>query len=143
MDTWIIYALVAALFIAIRSLFTVNFTKKYTVTEHLLHYYVICGIFIFIYAGYKKIYLKEKINMVETNDMWKYFIIAAISVIILEPCQILSMQNCKNPAQTSAILNLNTIFLFFMSLLYIKSTEFSKEKLFGIILTSIGIYFVI
>ena len=143
MEPWIMYALIAAILIAVRSLFTVKFTKKYSITEHLLHYYVICGIFIFAYAGYKKIYLKEKINIVDSEDLWKYALVAAISVIILEPCYILSMKNCKNPAQTSAIINLNTIFLFFMSLLFIKSTEFSKEKLFGIILTSIGVYFVI
>ena len=59
MEPWIMYALIAAILIAVRSLFTASFTKKYSITEHLLHYYVICGIFIFAYAGYKKIYLKE------------------------------------------------------------------------------------
>ena len=124
MESWLLYALVAALLIAIRSVFTVKFTEKYSVTEHLLHYYLICGFFILIYASYKKFYVKERVSLVESEDLWKYILVAGMSAIIISPCQILSLQKCKNPAQSSAIINLNTIFLFFMSLLYIKSSHF-------------------
>ena len=143
MESWLLYALVASLLIAVRSIFTIKFTEKYSVTEHLLHYYLICGFFILIYAAYKKFYVKEKINLVDSEDLWKYFLVAGMSAIIISPCQILSLKQCKNPAQSSAIINLNTIFLFFMSLMYIKSAHFSMRSLFGIIITSIGIYFVI
>ena len=50
MESWIIYGLIAAFLIAARDVFTKSFTSKYTITEHLLHYYVLCGVFIAIFA---------------------------------------------------------------------------------------------
>ena len=142
METWIFYGLIAAFFIATRDMFTKSFTKKYSITEHLIYYYALTGFFIFLYALIKKKYYNENIRMIETNDIWKYAIIGAISAIIIGPCQLLSLKECNNPSKSKAIINLNTIFVFFMSLFLLKTEKFTSKVLIGIIFTSIGIYLI-
>ena len=71
MDNWVIYGLIAAFFIATRDMFTKNFTKKYSITEHLIYYYSLTGFFIFVYAFIKKYNYNEKIRMIQTDDIWK------------------------------------------------------------------------
>ena len=89
METWVLYGLIAAFFIATRDMFTKTFTRKYSITEHLIYYYTITGFFIFVYAFIKKKYYNETIRMIEKNDIWKYALIGAISAIIISPCQLL------------------------------------------------------
>lgn len=142
MELWFIYGIIAAVLIATRDTFTKLFTNKYSMTEHLLYYYILCGIFISIFAIYKKYFVKEKVRMIQKEDLWKYILIGGISAIIISPCQLLSLKHCKNPGQSKAIVNLNTIFLFFMSIYFIQSAEFTKKTFFGILLTTLGIYFI-
>jgi drug/metabolite transporter (DMT)-like permease len=139
MDLWVIYSLIAAVLIASRDIFTKQFSTKYNTTEHLLYYYVLCGFFIGIYAMYKKVILKERVNLIHQEDLWKYGIVAAISVIIISPCQVLSLKESPNPGKAKAIVNLNTLFLFFMSLYFIKSEKITLKKIIGIIATVGGI----
>lgn len=143
MELWFIYGIIAAILIATRDTFTKLFTSKYSMTEHLLYYYILCGIFISIFALYKKYFMKERVRMIQREDLWKYILIAAMSAIIISPCQLLSLKYCKNPGQSKAIVNLNTIFLFLMSIYFIKSAEFTKKTFLGISLTTAGIYFII
>jgi drug/metabolite transporter (DMT)-like permease len=142
MDLWVIYGLIAAVLIASRDIFTKQFSKKYNTTEHLLYYYILCGFFIGIYAIYKKVILKERVNLIHQEDLWKYGLVAAISVIIISPCQVLSLKESPNPGKAKAIVNLNTLFLFFMSLYFIKSEKITLKKIIGIIATVGGIYLV-
>lgn len=142
MELWFIYGIIAAVLIATRDTFTKLFTNKYSMTEHLLYYYILCGIFISIFAIYKKYFVKEKVRMIQKEDLWKYILIGGISAIIISPCQLLSLKHCKNPGQSKAIVNLNTIFLFFMSIYFIQSAEFTKKTFLGILLTTLGIYFI-
>lgn len=142
MENWFIYGIIAAVLIASRDTFTKLFTEKYSMTEHLLYYYILCGIFISLFALYKKFVVKEKIRMIQKEDLWKYILIGAVSAIIISPCQLLSLKYCKNPGQSKAIVNLNTLFLFFMSIFFIKTAEFTKKTFLGIFLTTIGIYFI-
>lgn len=142
MDLWVIYGLIAAVLIASRDIFTKQFSKKYNTTEHLLYYYILCGFFIGIYAIYKKVILKERVNLIHQEDLWKYGIVAATSVIIISPCQVLSLKESPNPGKAKAIVNLNTLFLFFMSLYFIKSEKITLKKIIGIIATVGGIYLV-
>ena len=81
--------------------------------------------------------------MVDTEDIWKYILMAFLGAIIISPCQLLSLKECKNPGKSKAIINLNTIFLFIMSLLFLKSEKFNIKSLIGIILTSVGVYLII
>lgn len=142
METWIIYGLVAAILIASRDVFTRKFTSKYNITEHLLHYYLLCGVFIGFYAIYKKYVTKERVNLIHKEDLWKYGLVAAISVIIISPCQVMSIKGSSNPGQAKAIVNLNTLFLFFLSIYFIKSEKITMKKIVGILLTIGGIFLV-
>jgi drug/metabolite transporter (DMT)-like permease len=142
MDNWILYGLIAAFFIATRDMFTKTFTKKYSITEHLIYYYTMTGVFIFVYAFVKKYYFKENIRMIQTDDIWKYIAIGAISAIIISPCQLLSLKECSNPGKSKAIVNLNTIFVFFMSLLLVRSEKFTFKIFIGILFSIAGIYLI-
>jgi drug/metabolite transporter (DMT)-like permease len=142
MEQWLLYGLIAAVLIACRDLFTRNFMKKYSATEHLLYYYVLCGIFIVLYALYKHKFTTENIRCIEFDDLWKYMIVAVATIIIISPCEVLSLKHCTNPGQSKAIINLNTLVVFFLAVLFFKE-KFSLRTLLGIILTVTGVYFVI
>ena len=97
MESWIIYGITAAILLASRDLFTKNYTQKYSVNEHLLYYYVLCGIIIAGYTCYRRFYMKENIKVIDKEDLWKYALVAAATVIIIAPCEVLSIQKSKNP----------------------------------------------
>ena len=143
MELWIIYAIVAAILIAVRDIFTKKFSIKYSAIEHLLYYYILCGFFIILLALYKSKVEGEKIKFIDTEDIWKFAAIAAISAIIIAPCQILSLKHCDNPGKSKAIVNLNSIVAFFLAFYFIKGSKFEMKTVFGIILVAIGLYLVV
>ena len=142
MEQWIIYGLIAAVLIAGRDIFTKKFSIKYSAIEHLLYYYILCGFFIILLALYKSKVEGEKIKFIDTNDIWKFAAIAAISAIIIAPCQILSLKHCDNPGKSKAIVNLNSIVAFFLAFYFIKGSKFEMKTVFGIILVAIGVYLI-
>ena len=129
MELWIIYAFIAAILIAARDIFTKKFSTKYSAIEHLLYYYILCGIFIILLAIYKTKFQGEKIKFIDTEDIWKFAAIAAMSAIIISPCQILSLKYCDNPGKSKAIVNLNGVIVFLMSLYLLKDVKFEMKSL--------------
>ena len=142
MQAWIIYGITAAILLASRDLFTKNYTKKYTVNEHLLYYYVLCGIIIAAYTCYRKMYLKEEIKLIEKDDIWKYVLVAGATVIIIAPCEVLSIQQSKSPGAARALTNLNTLFLFLVSMYFLKTEKITLKKIIGILMTVGGIFLI-
>ena len=143
MQDWILYALIAAILIAGRDIFTKKFSKKYSPIEHLLYYYILCGFFIILLALYKSNIQGEKIRFIDFEDIWIYIIIAALSAIVISPCQILSLKNCDNPGKSKAIVNLNSVFVFIISLFLLKNVKFEKKTFIGILFAGIGVYLII
>ena len=143
METWIIYAFVAAVLIAVRDIFTKKFSKKYSAIEHLLYYYILCGFFIILLAIYKSRFQGEKIRFIDTEDIWKFAAIAGLSAIIISPCQILSLKECDNPGKSKAIVNLNGVIVFFMSLYVLKDVKFETKTFIGILFAAVGVYLII
>ena len=143
MEQWILYAVVAAILIAARDIFTKKFTNKYSPVEHLLYYYLLCGFFIILLALYKSNIEGEKIKFIDTADIWKYAGVAAISAIIISPCQFLSLKNCDNPGKSKAIVNLNSVFAFILALYFIRGSKMNNKNIIGILLVSIGIYLIV
>ena len=141
MELWFLYGIVAAVLIASRDLFTKHFMKKYTACEHLLYYYVLCGIFISVFCLYKKYHQKEAVRMIDKQDIWKYMVVALFTVIVIAPCEVLSMKHCKTPGQSKSVINLNTLFVFVLGMIFLHN-KFSFRTLIGIIFTIVGIYFV-
>lgn len=142
MESWIIYGIVAAILISTRDLFTRSVTKKYTPSEHILYYYVLCGIIIAGYSCYRKFHMKEKIRMIDKNDIWKYVVVAAASVIIITPCEVLSVTKSKNPGTARALTNLNTVILFIVSVYFLKTEKITIQKIIGILMTLIGVFLI-
>ena len=144
MERWISYALVAAILIGSRDIFTTSFTKKYSSTQHLLHYYILCGIVILGYCVYRKsVFQENNFKMVDYGDIWKYIIVACVSVIIISPCIYESLKLSDNPGKAKAIINLNTIFAFFISYLFLSGVKINHASILGIFLIIVGIYFII
>ena len=143
MERWIIYAIVAAVLIAGRDIFTKKFSTKYSAIEHLLYYYILCGFFIILLALYKTKIQGEKIKFIDSEDIWLYVIVAAVSAIIISPCQILSLKECDNPGKSKAIVNMNSVIVFFLALYFIKGTKLEMKNIIGVILAAIGIYLIV
>ena len=143
MESWLIYAFIAAVLIAARDIFTKKFSKKYTAIEHLLYYYILCGFFIILLAIYKSRVQGEKIRFIESEDLWKYMGVAAVSAIIISPCQVLSLKECDNPGKSKAIVNLNGVIVFLMSLYLLKDVKFETKTFIGILLAAVGVYLII
>jgi uncharacterized membrane protein len=141
METWMIYGLIAAFLIACRDLFTKHFTNKYTTTEHLLYYYLLCGVFIGSFALYQHFMgnPEDKIRCIEVSDIWKYALFAFLSIAIISPCEVLSLKHCKNPGQSKSIINLSTLFVFVLAVIFLHGT-FSVKQFIGIILTLFGVH---
>ena len=143
MELWIVYAFIAAILIAGRDIFTKKFSNKYSSTEHLLYYYVLCGFFIILLALYKKYFQGERIKFIESEDLWIYIIVAAISAVIISPCQILSLKDCDNPGKSKAIVNLNSVIAFFLAFYFIRGSKFETKTIIGILLAAAGVYLII
>jgi drug/metabolite transporter (DMT)-like permease len=143
MEQWIIYAGIAAILIAGRDLFTKKFSKKYSHIEHLLYYYVLCGFFIISLAIYKTQVKGEKIKIIDSEDLWKYAMVAGISAIIISPCQVLAMTNCDNPGKSASIVNLNAILSFLVASYFISGAKLEMKTFIGIAFTALGIYLII
>ena len=142
METWIIYGIVAAILISTRDLFTRSISNKYTASEHILYYYVLCGIIIAGYSCYRKFHMKEKIRMIDKNDIWKYVVVAVVTVTIITPCEVLSVTKSKNPGTARALTNLNTVILFFVSVYFFKTEKITIQKIIGILMTLVGIFLI-
>lgn len=143
MEKWIVYGILAAFLLAMRDYFTTNHTSKYTTTEHLLYYYVFCAISISTYVCYRKFNNKEEFKLIEKDDLWKYILIGASSVLIITPCEVISLRSAKNPGKARALTNMNFVVLFFVSVYFLKSEKMTPKKLGGIILTILGIYMIV
>jgi drug/metabolite transporter (DMT)-like permease len=143
MEQWIFYAATAAFLIAVRDIFTKKFSTKYSAIEHLLYYYILCGFFIILLALYKTKVQGEKIKLIDPQDLWWYIIIAAVSAIIISPCQVLALRGCDNPGKSASIVNFNAVISFVIAAYFITGAKMKLKTLFGIALTILGIYLII
>ena len=140
MESWFIYAIIAAILIACRDIFSKNLLKKYSSTEHLLHYYFFTGIFILLFAIYQNYYNNEKVRIINNNDIFIYIALAFVSSLIISPCQTLSLKNCSSPEKSKAVVNMNSVFIFIFGLFIYKKADIDIKNIVGIILTIVGIY---
>ena len=144
MEKWVFYALIAAVLIGTRDIFTSSFANKYNSTQHLLNYYILCGIIIFLYCSYRKnIYKENNFKLVETHDLWKYIFLAFISVMIISPCIYEALRLSDNPGKAKAVVNLNTLVAFFISYIFLRSVKIDMKSVGGILLITLGIYLII
>ena len=143
MEQWVFYAGIAALLIAIRDIFTKTFSVKYSPVEHLLYYYIFCGFFITLLAIYKTKVKGETIKFIALNDIGPYVILAAVSALIISPCQVMALRGCDNPGKSASIVNFNAVISFVIAAYFISGAKIEARTLFGILLTIAGIYLII
>lgn len=142
MEQWIIYGILAAFLIASRDYFTSKYTSRYTVTEHILYYYVLCAIAISAYVCYRKINYNEKFKLINKDDFWKYALVAIASVLVITPCEVLSIRNATNPGKARALTNMNAIILILVSMYVLKTEKITPTKIVGLLFFGFGMFMI-
>ena len=138
MQVWVTYALLAAIFISIRDIISLDFIKRYD----YIQYMVLANIIIFIGT---MIYVQAtdfKIKKPNMNDLFIILVRLAIVYFIIDPSVYNSIKNCDNPGYAKSIISLNTLFIFFLATIVYKS-EINSSKIAGVILMLSGSYFLV
>ena len=138
MQVWVTYALLAAVFISIRDIISLDFIKRYD----YIQYMVLANIIIFIGT---MIYVQAtdfKIKKPNMNDLFIILVRLAIVYFIIDPSVYNSIKNCANPGYAKSIISLNTLFIFFLATIVYKS-EINSSKIAGVILMLAGSYFIV
>ena len=138
MQVWVTYALLAAVFISIRDIISLDFIKRYDYIQYMVlaNIIIFTGTMIYVYATDFKI---KKPNM---NDLFIILVRLMIVYFIIDPSIYNSIKNCDNPGYAKSIISLNTLFIFFLVTLVYKS-EINMTKIGGIILMLLGSYFLV
>ena len=135
METWLFYALLAAVFISIRDVISLDFIKRYD----YIQYMVIANIIIFIGTMGYVFTSGIKIQKPKLKDFLIILIRILIVYLIIDPSVYNSIKNCDNPGYAKSIISLNTLFLFFIVAFMYKS-EINPKKGAGVIGMLIGAY---
>ena len=140
MEKWIPFAVLAAIFIAVRDFISKDIINKYNYKDYIIlaNFIIFIGTIIYIVVTKKDITKIQKPNV-------KEFIVILIRLLIVylivEPCIFNSLKYCDNPGYAKSVINLNTLFLLILALVFYK-TEINKKKILGVLLLVGGTYFV-
>tara|TARA_Y100000768_G_C23882367_1_gene635897 strand:- start:584 stop:1003 length:420 start_codon:yes stop_codon:yes gene_type:complete len=115
MELWMKYALVAAVFIAVRDIFSSKIARKYNYIDYIIH----ANIFVFIVTMIYVLITKRKIKMIDDyNDIFLIILRLFIVFIIVEPCIFNSLKNTDNPSKSVSVINLNVLILLVLTILF-------------------------
>ena len=136
MELWMKYALVAAVFIAIRDVFSSKIARKYNYIDYIVH----ANILVFLGTMAYVIFTKKKIKIIDNyNDLITIILRLFIVYLIVEPCIYNSFKNTSNPSKASTVINLNMFILFLITIVFLnKKIEF--KQFLGIILILGGFF---
>lgn len=140
MQTWVPYAFAAAIFIAVRDFISKDIIKNFTYTEYI----IIANIIIFIGTIIYLFITKTDIRKIKTPNWSELGIILLrlfIVYIIVDPCIFNSLKLCDNPGYAKSIINLNTLFLLILALIFYK-IEFDMKKSLGVVIVLFGTYLI-
>ena len=136
MEKWMIYALIAAIFISIRDIFSKDLINRYEYIEYIIY----ANILIFI-ATIFYIYMNNvKLKMPSKNDLFIIILRLIIIYMIIEPSIFYSMKYCDNPGYAKSIINLNTLFVSILAILFL-NVKMDRQKLLGVFLIITGSYY--
>ena len=132
------YALVAAVFIAIRDVFSSKIARKYNYIDYIVH----ANIFVFLGTMAYVTFTKKKIKIIDNyNDLITIILRLFIVYLIVEPCIYNSFKNTSNPSKASTVINLNMFILFLITIVFLnKKIEF--KQFLGIILILGGFFYI-
>tara|TARA_B100001094_G_C18070555_1_gene739787 strand:- start:349 stop:765 length:417 start_codon:yes stop_codon:yes gene_type:complete len=138
METWLFYALMAAVFISIRDIVSLDFIKRYD----YIQYMVIANIIIFIGTMFYVFTTGFKLQKPKLNDFVIILVRLLIVYFIIDPSIYNSIKNCDNPGYAKSIISLNTLIVFIVAAFIYKS-KIDAKKIGGVILMLTGSYFLI
>ena len=138
MEEWVYYAVIAAIFIAVRDVFGKKISHRYSFIQYLGYASIIVVVvsWTYIFA------MDVKMKPLNAEYLGLILIRLAIVYMIVEPSLYFCINNCKNLGEASAIINLNILFAFFISC-YLYNTPIDITKGVGISLTVGGSYLII
>tara|TARA_B110000971_G_scaffold92536_1_gene95206 strand:+ start:675 stop:1094 length:420 start_codon:yes stop_codon:yes gene_type:complete len=136
MELWMKYALVAAVFIAIRDVFSSKIARKYNYIDYIVH----ANILVFLGTMVYVLFSKKKIKIIDNySDLFTIILRLFIVYLIVEPCIYNSFKNTNNPAKASTIINLNIVVLFLITIVFLnKKIDF--KQFMGIVLILGGFF---
>jgi len=140
MEKWVPYALMAAVFIAVRDLLSKKIFNKY----NYIDYIIIANIIVFIGTLTYILISKKDITTIqipEWGDLFTIIVRLLIVYFIVEPSIFNSLKFCDNPGYANSIINLNALFLLFLAFIFYK-TEFNMKKFIGVIVLLVGTYLI-
>ena len=132
------HALMAAIFISIRDIISLDFIKRYD----YIQYMVIANILIFIGTMLYVFATDFKIQKPKLNDFIVILIRLLIVYLIIDQSIYNSIKNCENPGYAKSVISLNTLFVFFVATIIYKS-KVDTKKIAGIIMMLAGSYFIV
>jgi uncharacterized membrane protein len=136
MELWMKYALVAAVFIAIRDVFSSKIARKYNYIDYIVH----ANILVFLGTMVYVLFTKKKIKIIDNySDLFTIILRLFIVYLIVEPCIYNSFKNTNNPAKASTIINLNIVVLFLITIVFLNKKIDFKQFL-GIVLILGGFF---
>ena len=140
MEPWIPYAFMAAIFIAIRDFISSDIIKRYEYTEYVIIANIIIFIGTIVYLFVSKTDIR-KIKIPKWKDLGIILLRLFIIYMIVDPCIFNSLKLCDNPGYAKSIINLNTLFLLVLALIFYK-TKFDMKKGIGVGIILIGTYLI-
>ena len=133
MEEWFKLALIAAVFITLRDLYTTRIIKKYEFVNYIIYYNIIVFILTLMYMTYYKVPAIQP----SFNDFIMILIRIAIIYLIIEPSIFKAIKESDNVGFVKSIIGLNTLFIFFISALSLKQ-QITLTKIIGIISVFLG-----
>ena len=115
METWIKYALVAAVFLSIKNIISKNLSGKYEYKDYLIYAisFSFIGIWSYVFiTGYKP-------ATIEKSDILMILFRVAIVYAIIDPSIYKAYKNCTNPGKASSIINLDLVLTFIISVIFL------------------------
>ena len=136
MELWMKYALVAAVFIAIRDVFSSKIARKYNYIDYIVH----ANILVFLGTMVYVLFTKKKIKIIDNySDLFTIILRLFIVYLIVEPCIYNSFKNTNNPSKASTVINLNIVVLFLITIVFLNKKIGFKQFL-GIVLILGGFF---
>tara|TARA_Y100001958_G_scaffold115570_1_gene82709 strand:- start:523 stop:939 length:417 start_codon:yes stop_codon:yes gene_type:complete len=136
MERWMMYGLVAAIFIALRDVFSIDLINRYDYTDYI----IVASALLFLGSLIYLFVSKKKVKVPDSKDFLTIVARLLVVYMIIEPCIFYSIKHCENPGYAKSIINLNTLFVFILAVVFLNQ-KIDKKKLLGILLIFGGAYY--
>ena len=111
---------------------------------HYRDYIILANIIIFIGTLIYIVVTKKDIRKIQKPNLKEFITILIrlfIVYLIVEPCIFNALKYCNNPGYAKSVINLNTLFLLLLAMIFYK-VEFNFKKTVGVLLLLGGSYFI-